>query len=48
MLKMQDVTFVIKCLSTTRGFQVLRYPNFFSGMEADRNVKVVAGDVAVL
>ena len=28
--------------------QVVRYPNFFSGMEADRNVKVVGGDVAVL
>ena len=29
--------------------QVLRYSNFFfSGMEADRNVKVVGGDVAVL
>ena len=27
----------------------IRYPNFFfSGMEADRNVKVVGGDVAVL
>ena len=34
---------------TTWGVQVLRYPNFFfSGMEADRNVKVVGGDVAVL
>ena len=33
----------------TWGFQVLRYPNFFpSGMEADRNVKVIGGDVAVL
>ena len=33
----------------TWGVQVLRYPNFFfSGMEADRNVKVVGGDVAVL
>ena len=30
------------------GVQVLRSPNFFSGMEADRNVKVVGGDVAVL
>ena len=29
-------------------FKYLRYPNFFSGMEADRNVKVVGGDVAVL
>ena len=29
--------------------QVVRSPNFFfSGMEADRNVKVVGGDVAVL
>ena len=28
---------------------VLRYPNLFSrGMEADRNVKVVGGDVVVL
>ena len=33
----------------TWGVQVLRYPNFFPrGMEADRNVKVVGGDVAVL
>ena len=33
----------------TLGVQVLRYPNFFfSGMEADRNVKVVGRDVAVL
>ena len=33
----------------TWGVQVRRYPNFFfSGMEADRNVKVVGGDVAVL
>ena len=32
----------------TWGVQVLRYPNFFLGMEADRNVKVVGGDVAVL
>ena len=32
----------------TWGVQVLSYPNFFSGMEADRNVKVVGGDVAVL
>ena len=31
------------------GVQVLRSPNFFSrGMEADRNVKVVGGDVTVL
>ena len=30
------------------GVHVLRSPNFFSGMEADRNVKVVGGDVAVL
>ena len=34
--------------SNTWGVQVVRYPNFFSGMEADRNVKVVGGDVAVL
>ena len=32
----------------TWGVQVVRYPIFFSGMEADRNVKVVGGDVAVL
>ena len=32
----------------TWGVQVLRYPNFFSGMEADRNVKVVGGEVAIL
>ena len=33
----------------TWGVQVVRYPNFFfSGMEADRNVKVVGGDVTVL
>ena len=32
----------------TWGVQVLRYPNFFSGMEADRNVIVIGGDVAVL
>ena len=35
-------------LTYTWGVQVVRYPNFFSGMEADRNVKVVGGDVAVL
>ena len=35
-------------LHNTWGVQVVRYPNFFSGMEADRNVKVVGGDVAVL
>ena len=34
-------------LCSTWGVQVVRYPNFFSGMEADRNVKVVGGDVAV-
>ena len=35
--------------SITWGVQVVRYPNFFSrGMEADRKVKVVGGDVAVL
>ena len=34
---------------STWGVQVVRYPNFFfSGMEADGNVKVVGGDVAVL
>ena len=32
----------------TWGVQVLRYPNIFSGMEADRNVKVVGGDATVL
>ena len=32
----------------TLGVQVLRSPNFFLGMEADRNMKVVGGDVAVL
>ena len=37
------------CFPYTWGVQVLRYANFFSrGMEADRNVKVVGGDVAVL
>ena len=36
-------------LLCTWGVQVLRYPIFFfSGMEADRNVKVVGGDVTVL
>ena len=36
-------------LLITWGVQVVRYPNFFfSGMEADRNVKVVGGDVVVL
>ena len=43
---------VVKCGSKEGfawGVQVVRYPNFFSrGMEADRNVKVVGGDVAVL
>ena len=43
-----DLVWVLRALSSTWGVQVLRYPNFFSGMEADRNVKVVAGDVAVL
>ena len=32
----------------TWGLQFVRFPNFFSVMEADRNVKVVGGDVAVL
>ena len=36
------------CRRFTWGVQALKYPNFFSGMEADRNVKVVGGDVAVL
>ena len=35
-------------MTYTRGVQVLRSPDFFSGMEADGNVKVVGGDVAVL
>ena len=39
---------VFKAIQTTWGVQIVRYPNFFSGMEADRNVKVVGGDVAVL
>ena len=40
---------ILNILSYTWGVQVLRYSNFFfSGMEADRNVKVVGGDVAVL
>ena len=40
---------IIATMHNTWGVQVLRYPNFFfSGMEADRNVKVVGGDVAVL
>ena len=38
----------VKNFCHTWGVQVVRYPNFFSGMEADRNVKVVEGDVAVL
>ena len=38
----------ISYLVHTWGVQVLRSPNFFSrGMEADRNVKVVGGDVAL-
>ena len=36
------------CNRCTWGVQVLRSPKFFSGMEADRNVKVVGGDMAVL
>ena len=32
----------------TWGVQGLRSPNFFLGMEADRNLKVVGGDMAVL
>ena len=40
---------ISSCEIVLGGVQVLRYPNFFSrGMEADRNVKVVGGDVAVL
>ena len=30
------------------GIHIVRSPNFFLGMEADRNVKVVGGDMAVL
>ena len=41
-------TIDIRLRSCTWGVEVVRYPNFFSGMEADRNVKVVGGDVAVL
>ena len=43
-----SVTFCQLPEDSTWGVQVLRYPDFFSGMEADRNVKVVGGDVAVL
>ena len=39
---------IIVSTECTWDVQVLRYPIFFSGMEADRNVKVVGGDVAVL
>ena len=35
-------------ISFTWGVQVVKSPNFFSGMEADRNMKVVGGDVTVL
>ena len=35
-------------VASTWGVQIVKYPIFFSGMEADRNVKVVGGDVAVL
>ena len=46
------IPFIIKIkawkIQRTWGVQVLRYPNSFLGMEADRNVKVVGGDVAVL
>ena len=45
---MQTTAQLILSVDSTWGVQVLRYPNFFSGMEADRNVKVVGGDVAVL
>ena len=38
----------VHLLVSTWGVQVLMSPNFFFGMEADRNVKVVGGDVAVL
>ena len=38
----------VRCDMLTWGVEVLRYPNFLSGMEADRNVEVVGGDVAVL
>ena len=40
--------FFCKNCVCTWGVHVLRSPNFFSGMEADRNVEVVGGDVAVL
>ena len=46
--QLRDVTVVSIRLGITWGVQVVRYPIFFSGMEADRNVKVVGGDVAVL
>ena len=40
---------MVQLLLCTRGVHVLRSPNFFSrGMEADRNVKVIGGDVDVL
>ena len=39
---------IISLSNTTWCVQVLRYPNFSSGMGADRNVKVAGGDVAVL
>ena len=48
MYKGDDLTTFMCRVSSTWGVQVLRYPNFFSGMETDRNVKVVGGDVAVL
>ena len=38
----------ISGMYNTWGVQGLRSPNFFLGMEADRNVKLVGGDVAVL
>jgi hypothetical protein len=43
----QHVTF-IEASPPTWGVQVVRSPNFFSGMAVGRNVKVVGDDVAVL
>ena len=48
----KTITYLIIKIITyhiTWGVQVVMYPIFFfSGMEADRNMKVVGGDVAVL
>jgi hypothetical protein len=40
--RQHGVAFSMRCI------QVLRSPNFFSGMEAGRNVQVIGEDVAVL